>query len=67
MNPEDMEDGEDVPDVDAAARFRQLLRKQVQDTFDPLHQSMLEMDRLAEDVGLNLDYDPDFDDISDSW
>lgn len=63
----DREDGDDAPDMDAAVRFRQLLKKKVQDTFDPLHQSMLNMDRLAEDVGINLDYDPDFDDISDNW
>lgn len=63
----DREDGDDASDMDAAARFRQLLKKKAQDTFDPLHQSMLNMDRLAEDVGINLDYDPDFDDINDNW
>ena len=63
---ENDEDGDEI-DIDAAARFRQLLRKQAQDTFDPLHQSMLDMDRLAEDAGINLDYDPDFNDIDNCW
>lgn len=66
-DPEEIEDGDPPVDITAAAKFRQLLRKQAQDTFDPLHQSMLDIDRLAEDAGLNLDYDPDFDDINNDW
>lgn len=61
----DKHEEDDDLDIDAAARFRQLLRRQSQKTFDPLHQSMLEMQQLAEDAGLgdSLDYDDNIDDL----
>lgn len=60
------EDDDDNINIEAAARFRQLLRLQSQATFDPLHQSMLEMQQLAEEAGLEtyLDYDDNVDDLS---
>lgn len=65
MNDENREDGEDCVNIKAATRFRQLLRLQSQATFDPLHQSMLEMQQLADDAGLGdtLDYDDNIDDL----
>jgi uncharacterized protein with von Willebrand factor type A (vWA) domain len=65
MNVEDREDGSDDLNIEAAARFRQLLRLHSQATLDPLHQSMLEMQQLAEDAGLGtvLDYDDNVDDL----
>lgn len=63
VRTEESEDGD--LNIEAAARFRQLLKLQSQATFDPLHQSMLEMQQLAEDVGLSdtLDYDDNIDDL----
>ena len=60
------EDGDDSINIEAAARFRQLLRRRSQATFDPLHQSMLEMQQLADEAGLgtSLDYDDNVDDLS---
>lgn len=59
------EDGDDSLNIESAARFRQLLRRQAQATFDPLHQSMLEMQQLADEAGLgtSLDYDDNVDDL----
>lgn len=65
----DDEDDSDSYDSSAAAKFRQLLRSKALETFDPLHQSLLEMEALADSVGINLDYDQDLSDIEDpnSW
>ena len=48
-----------------AVRFKQLLRFQSLNTLDPLHESMLEMQQLAEEVGLEevFDYDDNIDSI----
>jgi hypothetical protein len=59
------EDDDDSYDSDAAAKFRQLLRGKALETFDPLHQSLLEMEALADSVGIDLDYDQDLSDIED--
>lgn len=66
-DPEDIEDNDEPINMDAAVNFRKLLRGKALDTFDPLHQSMLDMEILADNVGINLDYDQDFSDISDDW
>lgn len=62
---ENIEDSDDCIDIEAAARFRQLLRLQSQATFDSIHQSMLEIQQLAEDAGIGplLDYDRNIDDL----
>lgn len=62
----DNEPDDEPINIEAAARFRQLLRLQSQRTLDPLHQQMLEMQHLAEDAGLGtlLDYDDNVDDLN---
>jgi hypothetical protein len=43
------------------------MREQAAESLDPMCASMLEMDRLADEAGLLVDYDPDFDDINNDW
>ena len=67
--PDKREDGDPLVDMDAAARFRQILQRRVQDTPDPLHQSLMDLMSYGEVYGIEttMDYDDDFSDISDDW
>lgn len=62
---EEREDGDDEINTEAAANFRKILKQQALETFDPLHQSLIEMEILAEEAGLGtfLDYDDDISDL----
>lgn len=66
-----MRDPDDDPgdrsSIAVAANFRKFMREQAVESLDPMCASMLEMDRLANEVGIDLDYDPDFDDINNEW
>jgi len=61
----DEEDGNDVVDIDAAARFRQILQNKSQETFDPLHQSLMDLLHAGELYGIRdmMDYDDDLSDL----
>lgn len=61
----DDDDDDDKFTMEPAVRFKQLLRLQSLNTLDPLHESMLEMQQLAEEVGLEevFDYDDNIDSI----
>lgn len=67
----DKEDGDDIVDIDAAARFRQILQQKAQNTLDPLHQSLMDLMNTGQDMGVNIDnlmdFDPDTSDIDESW
>lgn len=71
MDSESEEDFDGVIDIDAAARFRQLLKGKVQDTLDPLHQSLMDLMMLGEPYGIDTiaDFDDDISDIGgiDEW
>jgi hypothetical protein len=66
---EDREDGDPPIDMEAAARFRQILQDKAQATFDPMHQSLMELMHMGQEYGIQtiVDYDEDFSDISDDW
>lgn len=66
MNDEEEQEG-DRSLIDAAANFRRFLREEATKSFDPMIQSLFDMEQLAEDAGIELDYDPDFDDIRRDW
>ena len=65
------EDPDDDPGdrstIEYAFNFRRFMREQAAESLDPMCASMLEMDRLADEAGLLIDYDPDFDDINNDW
>jgi len=65
MGSKNEEDFDDVVYIDAAARFRQLLKGKAQDTFDPLHQSLMDLMMLGEPYGIDTiaDFDSDISDI----
>lgn len=62
---EDREDGDPPLNIDSAAKFRQLLRKQALATFDPLHQQLLSLEELGEEYGIQtiMNFDDDLSDL----